>query len=136
MAPQEDKHHLPFFLASAMMSAALLLMTFVIYTGQLIRPAMAIARNTASASSWGHSKYKGHGRKGAATPEPMSFFLTVLNREIFHFTGGEENMRSEKSSEESHGRAEDRAMPCAGLETLHRLRGDHCTKRHTNGHGK
>lgn len=41
----------PFFLARVMMSAALLLMTFVMYTGQLIRPAMVMARNTASASS-------------------------------------------------------------------------------------
>lgn len=46
------------------MSAALLLITLVMYTGQLIRPAMVMARNTASASSWEHSKHTGHERQG------------------------------------------------------------------------
>lgn len=43
---------LPLFLASAMISAALLLITLVMYTGQFILLAMVMARKTASASSW------------------------------------------------------------------------------------
>lgn len=47
-----------------MMSAALLLMTLVMYTGQLMRPAMVMARNTASASSWGHAHTRVTGGRG------------------------------------------------------------------------
>lgn len=60
---------IPFFLARVMMSAALLLITLVMYTGQLIRPAMVMARNTASASSCGNSEHAGQeGRGGGHHP--------------------------------------------------------------------
>lgn len=61
----------PLFLARAMMSAALLLITLVMYTGQLIRPAMVMARNTASASSWGTANPQvTGGREGTGSHHP------------------------------------------------------------------
>ena len=89
----------PFFLARVMMSAALLLITLVMYTGQLIRPAMVMARNTASASSCGHSEHTGHEGRGGGTTysEHPGLFLISLprfslmkcgQREIYRIKGG------------------------------------------------
>lgn len=76
-APQEARalDGVPFFLARVMMSAALLLITLVMYTGQLMRPAMVMARNTASASSWGHGNTRvtgGRGRGGTTPQAPRA----------------------------------------------------------------
>ena len=82
----------PFFLASVMMSAALLLITLVMYTGQLIRPAMVMARNTASASSCGRSKDAGHrrGGRGAAHPElPRRSLVRLLRGALTECGQGE-----------------------------------------------
>lgn len=90
----------PFFLARAMMSAALLLMTLVMYTGQLIRPAMVMARNTASASSWGHSRSTVTGgvegsrrpprEPGALPAQSPPTLLTCGQRKTYCLKGGKD----------------------------------------------
>lgn len=51
----DSRQHLPFFRAWAMTSAALLLITLVMYRGQLVWLAMVIERFTASASTYGRA---------------------------------------------------------------------------------